>query len=355
MLPIWMRPRPRRKGLSLLLLICLGVAAQAQTPPAGPAVSFEKRCYSCHNIRPLQTPQTRDPHGTSGRDYARFQIPHDWRRHTARGARRDEPDLEKPVARRARRDCAEEQNMSWIKDLLKPETRSWKEFYRNRWQPDRIVRSTHCVSCTGGCSSRSDWEIFRSLAEQVSQLAERHLPNPIKDQITNPLARDPADDIAQPSIKDWAKGECEPLPGKTMPHLKVVERNYKNLYNQFILLGPLAHNGMGAHGVKYELADLLEYPGADWPPRLKQLSESLGDEALAEFSRQTKSLPLASLQETYTPSISIRSPRLRLVTTCLARATSAASSWRSCARPKRNVISTSRGNYRITCPRCCAC
>jgi nitrate reductase molybdenum cofactor assembly chaperone len=195
--------------------------------------------------------------------------------------------------------------MSWIKDLLKPETRSWKEFYRNRWQPDRIVRSTHCVSCTGGCSSRSDWEIFRSLAEQVSQLAERHLPNPIKDQITNPLARDPADDIAQPSIKDWAKGECEPLPGKTMPHLKVVERNYKNLYNQFILLGPLAHNGMGAHGVKYELADLLEYPGADWPPRLKQLSESLGDEALAEFSRQTKSLPLASLQETYTQTFDL--------------------------------------------------
>ncbi len=36
---------------SLLLLALLCAAAQAQTPsPQGPAVMFEKRCYSCHNI-----------------------------------------------------------------------------------------------------------------------------------------------------------------------------------------------------------------------------------------------------------------------------------------------------------------
>ena len=32
----------------------------------------------------------------------------------------------------------------------------WKEFYRNRWQHDRVVRSTHGVNCTGGCS----WNIY---------------------------------------------------------------------------------------------------------------------------------------------------------------------------------------------------
>jgi nitrate reductase molybdenum cofactor assembly chaperone len=47
------------------------------------------------------------------------------------------------------------------------------------------------------------------------------------------------------------------------------------------------------------LADLLEYPGEDWPRRLELIGEP-GDEALAEFSRQTESLPLAALQETYT-------------------------------------------------------
>jgi len=45
--------------------------------------------------------------------------------------------------------------MSWIKDIVAPETRQWEEFYRNRFQHDRIVRSTHGVNCTGGCS----WQI----------------------------------------------------------------------------------------------------------------------------------------------------------------------------------------------------
>jgi nitrate reductase alpha subunit len=42
--------------------------------------------------------------------------------------------------------------MSWIKDMISPETRQWEEFYRNRWQHDKVVRSTHGVNCTGGCS-----------------------------------------------------------------------------------------------------------------------------------------------------------------------------------------------------------
>ena len=46
--------------------------------------------------------------------------------------------------------------MSWIKDIVNPELRQWEEFYRNRWQHDKTVRSTHGVNCTGGCS----WEIY---------------------------------------------------------------------------------------------------------------------------------------------------------------------------------------------------
>ena len=46
--------------------------------------------------------------------------------------------------------------MNWIKDLISPQTRSWEEFYRNRWQHDKVIRSTHGVNCTGGCS----WNIY---------------------------------------------------------------------------------------------------------------------------------------------------------------------------------------------------
>ncbi len=45
--------------------------------------------------------------------------------------------------------------MGWIKDIIAPDTRKWEEFYRNRFQHDKVVRSTHGVNCTGGCS----WQI----------------------------------------------------------------------------------------------------------------------------------------------------------------------------------------------------
>ena len=46
--------------------------------------------------------------------------------------------------------------MSWISDIFSPSERSWEDFYRNRWASDRVVRSTHGVNCTGGCS----WNIY---------------------------------------------------------------------------------------------------------------------------------------------------------------------------------------------------
>ncbi|MBW2690263.1 MAG: nitrate reductase subunit alpha, partial [Deltaproteobacteria bacterium] len=42
--------------------------------------------------------------------------------------------------------------MSWIKDIIDPKARAWEEFYRNRSQCDKVVRSTHGVNCTGSCS-----------------------------------------------------------------------------------------------------------------------------------------------------------------------------------------------------------
>ena len=36
------------------------------------------------------------------------------------------------------------------------ESRSWEDGYRQRWQHDKIVRSTHGVNCTGSCS----WKIY---------------------------------------------------------------------------------------------------------------------------------------------------------------------------------------------------
>ncbi|MAE10366.1 MAG: nitrate reductase subunit alpha [Dehalococcoidales bacterium] len=107
--------------------------------------------------------------------------------------------------------------------------------------------------------SKTDWEIFKLLAKTVSELAQEYAPEPIKEIVATPLQHDSADEIAQTSIKEWSKGECEPVPGKTMPHLRVVERDYANLYQRFISFGPMARqNGVGAHGVRWGIEDLYD-------------------------------------------------------------------------------------------------
>ncbi|MGI9607778.1 MAG: nitrate reductase subunit alpha [Acidimicrobiales bacterium] len=44
----------------------------------------------------------------------------------------------------------------WIEESVAPAERKWEEFYRNRFQHDKRVRTTHGVNCTGSCS----WEVF---------------------------------------------------------------------------------------------------------------------------------------------------------------------------------------------------
>jgi len=108
--------------------------------------------------------------------------------------------------------------------------------------------------------SRSDWQIFRSIAKKFSELAEKHFPEPVRDIVASPLAHDSAAEIAQSDMKDWLHGEIEAIPGKTMPALKVVTRDYKNLYNQYISFGPLVRsNGLGAHGTHYNVEDEYDH------------------------------------------------------------------------------------------------
>ena len=45
---------------------------------------------------------------------------------------------------------------NWTKETTAPTERKWEEFYRNRFQHDKRVRTTHGVNCTGCCS----WEVF---------------------------------------------------------------------------------------------------------------------------------------------------------------------------------------------------
>ena len=80
----------------------------------------------------------------------------------------------------------------------------------------------------------------QTIAEAFAPLGAKHL-GVRKDLVAVPLLHDTPDAMATPHgrVLDWRKGECEPVPGKTMPKLVVVERDFGAVFDQMGALGPL--------------------------------------------------------------------------------------------------------------------
>jgi nitrate reductase alpha subunit len=107
--------------------------------------------------------------------------------------------------------------------------------------------------------SKSDWDIFKAIAARFSELAASHFPTPVRDIVAAPLAHDTPAEMAQPRLQDWQAEGVAPVPGRTMPALRVVTRDYANVYRQFVAFGPLARSGgLGAHGTQYAIDDLYD-------------------------------------------------------------------------------------------------
>jgi nitrate reductase alpha subunit len=108
--------------------------------------------------------------------------------------------------------------------------------------------------------ARSDWEIYKTIAKKFSELSVGHL-GVEKDIVSVPLLHDTPGELGQSlSVKDWRKGECEMIPGKTMPNLVVVERDYPNTYARFTSIGPLLEKlGNGGKGIAWDTKDEVEF------------------------------------------------------------------------------------------------
>ena len=100
--------------------------------------------------------------------------------------------------------------------------------------------------------ARSDWEIYKGIARKFSEVAPEVL-GVEKDVVMVPILHDTPAEIAQAmDVKDWKRGETDPVPGKTMPQIAVVERDYPNLYKRFTALGPLMEKlGNGGKGISW--------------------------------------------------------------------------------------------------------
>ncbi len=110
--------------------------------------------------------------------------------------------------------------------------------------------------------AKSDWAIFRGIAQKFSEVCPEVLGIE-KDVVLTPIQHDSPGELAQPfGVTDWWKGECEPVPGKTMPQVAVIERDYPNVYKRFISLGPLMEKvGNGGKGISWNTeheVDLLK-------------------------------------------------------------------------------------------------
>ncbi|SFT83163.1 respiratory nitrate reductase alpha subunit apoprotein [Pseudovibrio denitrificans] len=107
--------------------------------------------------------------------------------------------------------------------------------------------------------ARSDWEIFKGIAKSFSEVSQEVLGKE-KDVVLVPILHDTAGEIAQPfDVEDWKKGDIEPQPGKTMPNVVVIERDYPNVYKRFTALGPLMDKlGNGGKGISWNTEHEVE-------------------------------------------------------------------------------------------------
>jgi nitrate reductase alpha subunit len=108
--------------------------------------------------------------------------------------------------------------------------------------------------------TRSDYDIFQKMGQVFSSLAPKHLGIE-SDIVALPLQHDTPTEIAQPGgrVLDWTKGECEAIPGKTMPTLVVVERDYSAIGVKMASLGPNVENlGTVVKGITLKQAETVE-------------------------------------------------------------------------------------------------
>lgn len=110
--------------------------------------------------------------------------------------------------------------------------------------------------------ARSDWDIFKGIAKEFSRVCEGHL-GVQTDVVTVPMQHDTPNEIAQPyGVTAWWKGECEAIPGVTMPNIVEVERDYPNTYERFTSLGPLMDKlGNGGKGIQWNTEAEVKFLG----------------------------------------------------------------------------------------------
>ncbi|MBB1512299.1 nitrate reductase subunit alpha [Tessaracoccus sp. MC1679] len=103
--------------------------------------------------------------------------------------------------------------------------------------------------------TKSDFDVFAELAIKLSELAKGRLDTR-KDLVAVALQHDTPGQIAQPGghVPDWRGTDLEGVPGKNMPVLAVVERDYTAIADKLLTVGPLAEKlGFTVKNITYDV------------------------------------------------------------------------------------------------------
>ncbi len=138
--------------------------------------------------------------------------------------------------------------------------------------------------------SKSDWEIYKGLAKKFSELSEGNL-GVEEEFVLSPIQHDTEGELAQNDVLEWRRGECDLIPGKTAPAMKVVERNYPQTYERFTSIGPLMNKlGNGGKGISWNTDKEIEF--------LKQLNGVQNDKPQIKTDIQACEAVLSLAPET---------------------------------------------------------
>ncbi len=107
--------------------------------------------------------------------------------------------------------------------------------------------------------ARSDFSIFKGFAEAFSSVAQGVLGE-VEDIVLTPSLHDTPSELGQPfGGTDWRHDGADLVPGKSMPAMTVVKRDYTAIADKFKSLGPLLErNGNSLKGILWETADEVE-------------------------------------------------------------------------------------------------
>ncbi len=111
--------------------------------------------------------------------------------------------------------------------------------------------------------AKTDWKLFQLLSDEVSRLSVGHLDTR-RDVVATALQHDTPGEIAQPGghVPDWKGTDIPAVPGKNLPPMKIVERDYTAIGDKFVALGPLADKlGLTTKNVTFDVSATVDRLG----------------------------------------------------------------------------------------------